>query len=81
MSDISQFLTNEELQTITGYKLPYKQIEWLQSNGWSFIVNAANHPIVHRSIMLIKLGVPINTVVNKDNLTSRKWKPDYSKVN
>lgn len=78
MSDISQFLTDEELQTITGYKLPYKQIEWLRSNGWSFIINAANHPIVHRSIMLIKLGVCIPE--QNQQSTKSNWKPDLTRV-
>lgn len=79
MSDISQFLTTEELHQLTGYKLAYKQIEWLRSNGWTFIVNAANHPIVHRSIMLMKLGVCIPEQAQQK--TESNWKPDLTKVN
>ena len=78
MSDISQFLTSEELHQVTGYKASYKQIKWLRSNGWSFIVNAANHPIVHRSIMLIKLGVCIPD--QNQQSTKSNWKPDLTRV-
>lgn len=72
-----QFLTANELEEITGYKAPYKQIEWLTSKGWIFIINGANHPKVHRLYMLQKFGIE-----GKDQAkTIDTWKPDLTKAN
>lgn len=34
------FLTESELETLTGYKLGKKQCEWLTRKGWVFEPNA-----------------------------------------
>lgn len=43
------YLTQEELQEITGYKKPCKQMEWLRMNGFTVFENAKNRPVVSRS--------------------------------
>lgn len=40
----SEFLTAEELAEITGYKHPGSQREWLDANGWQYVLNAARRP-------------------------------------
>ena len=42
------FLTEEEIRTLTGYKIKRYQINWLIQNGWRFAKNAAGRPIVSR---------------------------------
>ena len=34
----SEFLTVEELAEITGYKHPGSQREWLDANGWPYVL-------------------------------------------
>lgn len=34
----SEFLTVEELAEITGYKHPGSQREWLDANGWPYVM-------------------------------------------
>lgn len=44
----STFLTEEDLVRLTGYAQRQKQIDWLEANGWTFIVNAKAEVIVSR---------------------------------
>ena len=39
------FLTPADLFVLTGYKLPAKQIRWLESHGYPHDVNAAGRPV------------------------------------
>ncbi len=43
---MSAFLNNAELEQLTGYRKPSKQIEWLKRNQIPHIVNAAGRPVV-----------------------------------
>ena len=43
---MSTFLNEDELETLTGYVKPSKQIEWLKRNGVPHWVNAAGYPVV-----------------------------------
>lgn len=45
------FLDQKELETLTGYKLHKKQIEFLASINIPFVVNAAGVPVVMRSAL------------------------------
>jgi hypothetical protein len=45
----SALLTREELIGWTGYKLPSKQIAWLNERRHKYMVNATGHPVVSRS--------------------------------
>lgn len=44
----TEFLTADELVEVTGYKHVASQREWLDKNGWAYVVNAAGRPIVGR---------------------------------
>ena len=52
----SETLAEEELTTITGYLLPYKQIQWLTDNRWEFVLTCARRPIVGRVYARLKLA-------------------------
>lgn len=55
MSD-NEFLTSEELAEVTGYKHIASQREWLDKNGWAYVVNAACRPIVGRWFARMRLA-------------------------
>lgn len=40
------FVSTDDLKTLTGYRLPCKQREWLERNGVPHTVNAAGRPVV-----------------------------------
>lgn len=40
------FLTEEEIQRLTGKKRPSAQITWLKTKGYRFSVNGLNQPVV-----------------------------------
>ena len=42
----STFLSNSDIQQLTGLKRPKAQCNWLQRHGWTYTVNALGHPIV-----------------------------------
>jgi hypothetical protein len=74
---ISETLDDDEIVAITGYRLPSKQIAWLQFNGWRYVVNGANHPVVGRVYARLKLsGVKPNHL----NAVAEEWTLDLSKV-
>ena len=52
----SEVLGNEEIAAITGYTRPSKQRSWLDENGWKYIRNRADHPIVGRIYARMKLA-------------------------
>lgn len=67
MSQMSDqlWLTDEQLEKLTGRKSKSKQIEYLKRSGIPFRVNATGHPVVTRSAVE---GKPV------DN-TPRGWQP------
>jgi hypothetical protein len=40
------FLTDDQIQALTGYKRRHKQIAWLRERGIPLIVSAAGFPVV-----------------------------------
>lgn len=52
----SEFLTHEEIVEVTGYKNATGQRSWLDQNGWSYVINAANRPIVGRWFARMRLA-------------------------
>lgn len=50
------FLQYDEMQALTGFKLPAKQIEWLRAKGWRFELNCNRRPIVARKYAEKMLG-------------------------
>lgn len=49
-------LTPDELEQITGRKLPKKQAEWLLAKHWQFEVNARGAPVVARTYAEARLS-------------------------
>jgi hypothetical protein len=43
------FLTDEELLSLTGYRIARYQVAWLTNRGWKFETNAAGAPRVARA--------------------------------
>lgn len=54
------FLTCEEIGTLTGFKTPARQVEWLRTKGWRFEINGNRRPIVARKYAekMLGCGVP-----------------------
>lgn len=50
------FLDDDELERLTGYVKPSKQIEWLREHGFPFTINAKGRPVVRRD--MDKTAVP-----------------------
>lgn len=70
----SEFLTPEELEEITGYKHVGSQREWLDSNGWQYVLNAARRPIVGRWFARMRLAGVQPTTAGP----AHSWAPDFS---
>lgn len=51
--------TFNELQEISGYKMPGKVRAWLKVNHIPFIVARNNHPLVNKSALAYKMGAPL----------------------
>lgn len=58
--EFTLFLTDDELQTLTGFKAYARQIAWLNSKGWRFEINGNRKPIVARKYAekMLGCGVP-----------------------
>jgi hypothetical protein len=52
----SEFLDQDELIIITGYKHIASQREWLDKNGWNYVINGAGRPIVGRWYTRMRLS-------------------------
>ncbi|MDC6408717.1 DUF4224 domain-containing protein [Xylella fastidiosa subsp. multiplex] len=52
----TEFLDGEELFEMTGYKNLAHQRDWLDRNGWVYVVNAAGRPIVGRWFARLRLA-------------------------
>lgn len=80
MSGDSMYLTPREMREMTGYKMFKRQVEWLDTNGWVYILtpDAKNpgrmRPQVAREYWLQRMGVKSAPVVKPEP----EWKPDFS---
>lgn len=50
------FLSSNELEILTGFKLPTRQVAWLRTKGWRFEINGNRKPIVARKYAEKMLG-------------------------
>ena len=50
------FLAADEIETLTGYKLPSHQTKWLRLKGWRFELNGNRKPIIARKYAEKMLG-------------------------
>lgn len=66
----SLFLTADELNTLTGFKTPARQVEWLRTKGWRFEINGNRRAIVARKYAekMLGCGVP----------EEQSYKPNFS---
>ncbi|WP_375738022.1 DUF4224 domain-containing protein [Pseudomonas boanensis] len=77
METPSETLSDEELVSITGYRLPSLQIKWLINNGWQHALTGARRPVVGRVYARLKLaGVKPST----SNAVAEPWALDLSRV-
>ena len=53
-------MTGEEIGTLTGFKMPARQVQWLSTKGWRFEINGNRKPIVARKYAekMLGCGVP-----------------------
>jgi hypothetical protein len=72
----TEFLTADELAEVTGYKHVASQREWLDKNGWSYVVNASGRPIVGRYFARLRLS-GITPTPGTSNMQPA-WRPDFS---
>lgn len=77
MEFLSETLTDEELATITGYKIPSCQRQWLASNHWEFVLTGAQRPIVGRVYARLKLAGVKPTA---NNAVAETWTLDLARV-
>lgn len=59
MVEAGFFLDVVELETLTGFKTPARQVQWLRGKGWRFEVNGNRRPIVARKYAEKMLGCGI----------------------
>lgn len=50
------FLASDEIETLTGYKLPAHQTKWLRMKGWRFELNGNRKPVIARKYAEKMLG-------------------------
>lgn len=55
-SHFALFLLPDELEVLTGFKLPARQVSWLRQKGWRFEINGNRRPIVARKYAEKMLG-------------------------
>lgn len=51
------FLTSEELESLTGYKISSAQKRWLDRNFFEYAISAYGKPKVLRSFVEYRLGI------------------------
>ncbi|MDO4683992.1 MAG: DUF4224 domain-containing protein [Lautropia sp.] len=72
----TEFLTQEELIEVTGYKHPAGQREWLDVNGWKYVLTGAKRPVVGRWFARMQMA-GIQPTAN-GGVEPAAWKPDFS---
>ena len=77
MEFLSETLTDDELATITGYKIPSCQRQWLTNNHWEFVVTGAQRPVVGRVYARLKLAGVRPTA---NNAVADTWTLDLARV-
>lgn len=65
------FFSGEEIECLTGYKLPMRQVAWLRAKGWRFEINGNRKPIVARKYAERMLGCgAVEETVHRPNFTA-----------
>ena len=50
------FLAPDEVETLTGFKTPMRQIDWLRTKGWRFELSGNRKPVIARRYAEKMLG-------------------------
>lgn len=50
------FLEPEEVRTLTGFRSPARQTQWLMQKGWRFVLSGSGRPIIARRYAEKMLG-------------------------
>ena len=74
----SETLSEDELVTITGYKTPSFQRQWLTRNEWKYVLTGAQRPVVGRVYARLKLA---GVKPSANNAVGETWSLDLSRVN
>lgn len=72
----SEFLTQDELVELTGYKHTASQRDWLDKNGWTYTRNGAGRPIVGRWFARLRMAGVTPTAQGLSETPA--WQPDFS---
>lgn len=73
----SETLTEEEIAAITGYMIPSRQIEWLNKNGWKYVLTRSRRPVVGRVYARMKLA---GVKPSAENVAAEAWSLNLSNV-
>ena len=73
----SETLTEDELASITGYKIPSCHRQWLQRTAWEHVLTGAQRPVVGRVYARLKLA---GLKPSASNAVAETWSLDLSRV-
>ena len=73
----SETLAEEEIAAITGYMIPSRQIEWLNKNGWKYVLTRSRRPVVGRVYAWMKLA---GVKPSAENVAAEAWSLNLSNV-
>lgn len=77
MEILSEHLSDDELAAIIRRQRPSKQIEWLDKNGWKYVLSGARRPVVGRVYARMKLA---GVKPSAENVAAEAWSLDLSRV-
>ena len=63
------WLPESDLERLTGYKQPSKQIAWLSANGYKFTVSGSGKPLVDSEQFSVKSKVAKSKQPNFEAIT------------
>ncbi len=72
----SEILTSDELAAITGCAWRKQRIEWLDKNGWQYVLNRAGEPIVSRYYARCKMS----GIKPGSHKVQQGWQPDFAAI-
>jgi hypothetical protein len=70
----TMFLTHHEIQELTGYKIPSKQIKWLRDEGFIFKVAGDGRPRVLYSEVLAVM------CHSEEDKSAKRRKPHFDQI-
>ena len=79
------FVTEAELQKLTGYTRPSAPVRWLTRHGWRFSVNALGKPIValaefNRHVVGGKFAGPRTQLGRHEWVATETWKQERAEI-